>query len=133
MPATPAIADTWPDGLDLAATLGFFVLAVGLPALGYAWMVLDVRAYLRSLRRHLVRAFHWHTHTPEWALQQTPRCLVSFGLELPCGEAELLAAYRERVKELHPDHGGDERRFLAMQAQFEEALRVVRSQGETAA
>lgn len=131
MPASSAPA--WPDGLDLAATLAFFALAIGLPALGYAWMVLDVRAYLRSLRRQLVRAWHWHTQTPDWALRQTPRCLASFGLELPCGEEELLAAYRQRVKELHPDHGGDERRFLAMQGQFEEALRVVRAQGESVA
>jgi hypothetical protein len=36
-----------------------------------------------------------------------------------------MQAYRQKVKELHPDHGGDERRFLILQAQFEEALTLI--------
>jgi hypothetical protein len=31
------------------------------------------------------------------------------------------------VKRLHPDHGGEERRFLRLQADFEEALLLVRA------
>jgi hypothetical protein len=44
---------------------------------------------------------------------------------LPCTVEDLKHAYRQRVKELHPDHGGDQRRFLILQAQFEEALAFV--------
>ena len=34
-------------------------------------------------------------------------------------------AYRTRVKQLHPDRGGDQRRFLQLQAHFEEALALL--------
>ena len=40
---------------------------------------------------------------------------------------DLKRAYRTQVQRLHPDHGGDERRFLLLQAHFEEALAIVTS------
>jgi hypothetical protein len=41
----------WPDSLDTVAVVAFLGGVVGLVALGYVLAVLDVRAYLRSLRR----------------------------------------------------------------------------------
>lgn len=119
-------AHRWPDALDLAATGLFLALVVLLPALGYFFMVADYRAYLRSLRRFLAPYRPPSDDSPAWAQVQTPRCVAAFGLTLPCTEEELLGAYRQRVKRLHPDHGGDKKRFLITQKQFEEALTVVR-------
>jgi curved DNA-binding protein CbpA len=36
------------------------------------------------------------------------------------------AAYRQRVKQVHPDYGGKHEDFLALQAAYEEALRLCR-------
>ena len=47
------------------------------------------------------------------------------GVSKSADAEELKRAYRKRVKRLHPDHGGDERRFLILQAQFEQALTIV--------
>jgi hypothetical protein len=99
--------------------------AIVLCALGYAFMVIDFRAYLRSLRRHLMRVYYrWDV--PEWAVAQTPRCLAALGLRMPCTEDDVLRAYRQRVKELHPDRGGDRQRFLRIQTSFEQSLELVR-------
>ncbi len=118
----------WPTPLDLAATAGFFGLVLGIVAIGYLCMVLDIRAYLRSLTRTLVCVARYFPHLPDWALRDTPRCLAALGLKLPCTEDDLLRAYRQRVKVLHPDHGGDRRRFLQLQQYFEQALELVRKQ-----
>ncbi len=115
----------WPDGLDAISVSIFVVLIVVLPALGYVMMVLDVRAYLRSLRQQLIRVLdHWEL--PEWTHRETPRCLTALGLRLPCTEEEVKQAYRNKVKHLHPDRGGDKRKFLKLQACFEESLALVR-------
>lgn len=103
----------------------FVVLIIVLPALGYVMMVLDVRAYLRSLRRQLIRVLD-HLELPDWARRETPRCLTALGLRLPCTEEEVKQAYRDKVKHLHPDHGGDKRKFLKLQACFEESLSLAR-------
>jgi hypothetical protein len=117
---------TWPDGVDLLSTLLFLALALIAPALGYVFMVVDYRAYLRSLRRALVRV-SGAARDPfaAWAGRETPACLASFGLPRDCTENDLLEAYRRRVKKLHPDRGGDQRRFLALQRQFEQASRYI--------
>lgn len=125
MPASDSL-HRWPDGLDLAATAIFLAVVVILPAAGYFFMVADYRAYLRSLRRFLAHYVAPGAGSPDWAHVQTPRCVAAFGLSLPCTEEELLGAYRQKVKRLHPDHGGDKKRFLLTQRQFEEALEVVR-------
>jgi DnaJ-domain-containing protein 1 len=46
-------------------------------------------------------------------------------LGLPSGadEAAVRRAYRRRVKEVHPDHGGDEREFQRLQAAYDAARR----------
>src|SRR5262245_55768966 len=111
----------WPDSIDLAATTVFLAVIVLLPAAGYLFMVIDIRAYLRSLRRGLIRMGSYVWTMPDWARRETPAALAAFGLRMPCSEDDLKRAYRRRVKHLHPDHGGDERRFLIMQRQFEEA------------
>ena len=41
----------WPDGIDATVTVTYVTIALGVPMLGYVFMVLDFRAYLRSLRR----------------------------------------------------------------------------------
>jgi hypothetical protein len=88
-------------------------------------MALDVRRHLRSLRRGLILAAHSVHGIPLWARFHTPRSIAALGLSMPCSEADLKRAYRDRVKRLHPDHGGDQRRFLLLQAHFEEALSII--------
>ena len=112
----------WPDHLDATMTMLFFVAIVVLPTLGYYFLAVDVRAYLRSFRRALVRLTAGFSGVPEWACPHTPRCITALGLSMPCSEDELLRAYRLRVMQLHPDRGGDQRQFLRFQAQFEEAV-----------
>ncbi len=119
----------WPDSVDVVATLGFVALVLLLPALGYLFMVVDIRAYLRSLRRQLMRVVSLGQEAPWWAYRENPTCLSAFGLMFPCSEEDLKRAYREKVKELHPDRGGDKRRFLKLQANFEQALKLIGQQG----
>jgi hypothetical protein len=96
----------WPDGLDGVVTVGYVFLILSVVAAGYACMVLDIRAYLRSLGRALVVITHYHVELPEWIRRDTPRCIQALGLTMPCTTDEVLEAYRERVKVLHPDRGG---------------------------
>jgi curved DNA-binding protein CbpA len=44
---------------------------------------------------------------------------------MPCTPAEILAAYRRKVKTMHPDVGGDRREFLRLQGHFEQAMSFV--------
>jgi hypothetical protein len=115
----------WPDSIDAAATLLFMAVVVVAPLMGYVFMAADLRAYWRSLRRQLVRVARFGQETPWWAFRENPTCLSSFGLRYPCTEEELKRAYRERVKQLHPDRGGDRRRFLRLQSNFEAAMRFI--------
>jgi len=109
-----------PDLIDAAAYGLVFGLLLGLPLVGYIFMVVDLRAWYRSLRRTLIVVRGYFTETPAWA--QVPPCFIALGVQPPCTEAEVLAAYREKVKTCHPDRGGDKRRFLALQRHFEAAL-----------
>jgi len=123
-----AISDSvkiWPDGIDATATAGYLALAFGIPILGYVCMVLDIRAYLRSLRRALMVVTGYRTELPEWVRKRTPRCVLALGLTMPCTAEDVLAAYRRKVKQLHPDRGGNRREFLRLQAHFEQALAIV--------
>ena len=120
-----ASSHPWPDAVDLTATVLFLAAVFLVPAVGYAYMVVDFRAYLRSLKRGLVRAGQYFSGVPDWAKYETPSALAAFGLRLPCTPEDLKRAYRRRVKQLHPDHGGDQRRFMIAQAQFEEAMGIV--------
>ena len=121
----------WPDGYDRALTTVYLAVIVGLPLLGYVFMVLDFRRYLRSLRRALVLVAHAVPVTPYWALRSRPVCLKALGLELPCTEEEVMAAYRDLAKERHPDRGGDLEDFLRLQHYFEQALKLVHKESHT--
>ena len=115
----------WPDGFDGLVTVGYILLIFGVVAGGYACMVLDIRAYLRSLRRALVVITHYRVELPEWIRRETPRCIQALGLTMPCTTEEVLEAYRERVKVLHPDRGGNRKEFLLLQRHFEEAMALL--------
>ena len=118
----------WPDALDLLV-LGLVAAAlIGILVVGHTLMLIDFRRYLRSLRRTLVVVANYLPHIPAWARQETPRCLMALGLRMPCTEADVLRTYRKKVKRLHPDRGGDQRRFLLLQADFEEAIAYLRAQ-----
>jgi hypothetical protein len=121
-----AAADTlvhpWPDGIDWVVTVAYLALIVGVVVAGYACMVLDIRAYLRSLRRALVLITHYRMDLPDWIRKDKPRCIEALGLTLPCTTDEVLSAYRTKVKEVHPDRGGDSREFLRLQQHFEQAM-----------
>jgi hypothetical protein len=123
--AIVAQSSSLPDGIDWTITATYLTTAFGLVALGYVCMVLDIRAYLRSLRRALVLISHYRVELPEWVRRDTPRCVLALGLTMPCTQADILAAYRRKVKSLHPDLGGDQREFLRLQAYFEQAMALV--------
>lgn len=57
---------------------------------------------------------------------QAPVCLSLLDLSWPCTIAEVKAAYRHKVKQVHPDYGGSHEDFLALQAAYEETLRLCR-------
>ncbi len=122
---------SWPDGVDSTAIVIFLLVAFGLPALGYVFMALDFRRYLRSLRRALVIVMSAAVrHAPSWASSDSPPCMQALDLTLPCTEEQVLAAYRRRVKDMHPDRGGDLRQFLQLQKHFEQAMHLARSQAK---
>lgn len=114
------------DDVDYVFMGLYLLLVFGLPLLGYVFMVLDFRRYLRSLRRAMVLLVSAVPTTPYWALRSRPICLKALGLELPCTEADVMTAYRERAKELHPDRGGELDDFLQLQRYFEQSLKLVR-------
>jgi hypothetical protein len=118
----------WPDGIDAAAIAWYAAFAFGVPILGYVSMVLDFRAYLRSLRRAIMVVAGYRTDLPEWMRKNTPRCILALGLVMPCTADEILAAYRRKVKQFHPDRGGDRREFLRLQANFEQAMALVENE-----
>jgi hypothetical protein len=121
------IAKTWPDGVDTALTVVYLAVILGLPLLGYVFMYLDTRRYLRSLRRAMVFVSKVTPFTPYWVLKERPPCFEALDLRAPCSEEDVLSAYRERVKLLHPDRGGDMQKFLRLQRHFEQAMDLVRS------
>jgi hypothetical protein len=111
----------------------YLCLAFGLPAVGYWIMAIDFRRYLRSLRRALVVVAHMANHsTPYWARLDEPPCLLALELRWPCTEEQVLAAYRKRVKDLHPDRGGDLQQFLRLQSHFEQAMQLARQRSSHA-
>ena len=125
LPVANTLSNPWPDGIDSAAIAWYLAIAFGLPILGYVSMVLDFRAYLRSLRRAIMVVTGYRTELPEWVRKNTPRCILALGLVMPCTTDDILAAYRRKVKLLHPDRGGDRREFLRLQAHFEQAMAFV--------
>lgn len=120
----------WPDAVDRSALLLFLLATVLLPLVGYWLTALDVRRWMRALRGVLVRVAQPSYAAPEWVDQETPPCLRALGLSLPCSEDDVKQAYRRRAESLHPDRGGDIRRFLLLQQQLEQSLHFVRQRGQ---
>lgn len=120
----------WPDRLDLVASSLFLAAVVIVPAFGYWFLLADVRAYLRSLCRAVTVVARRYGGIPVWAKPYTPPSIAALGLSMPCRDTDVLAAYRARVKVLHPDLGGDPQRFLRLQRHLESALEFLRSQPE---
>ena len=52
------------------------------------------------------------------------KCLQVLNLSWPCSEAEVKGAYRRFVKDAHPDGGGNQDKFLALQEAYEQALQL---------
>lgn len=123
-----AASPQWPDGIDASLTVTVLAVMFGIPLLGYVAMVFDFRRYLRSLRRALVVVSQVMPVVPYWALMQRPACLRALGLELPVSAEDVLAAYREQAKTMHPDRGGDLQEFLRLQKHFEQAMHIVQRQ-----
>lgn len=119
------ILQNQPDLLDALLMVLYLAMVVGLPLIGYWLMVIDIRAYLRSLRRALMVMRNHLPELPAWARQHTPGCLRSLGLEMPCKEEDIKRAYRSLAEDMHPDRGGDRRRFMILQRQYEEALKFM--------
>ncbi len=130
--ATKSVGRPWPDGIDLSIliVLGIAVFAALLFGLGY-WFS-DFRAWLKACGRKLVLVRDYLPQIPLWARHKTPRSLRAFGLKLPCDEQDLLQAYRQMVKGIHPDHGGDLEVFMKLQTDFEEARIFLQSIAEPA-
>jgi hypothetical protein len=61
---------------------------------------------------------------------EAPACLRVLRLSFPCSVAEVKATYRKLVKQTHPDQGGRHDDFLALQAAYEQALRLCRYKPE---
>jgi hypothetical protein len=120
-----SLTPAWPDGIDIAVTASYFALTLGLAVAGYVCMALDFRAYLRSLRRALVLVSHYRVELPAWVRRDSPRCITALGLTLPCTADDVLVAYRQKVKRLHPDRSGSRDDFLKLQQHFEQAMSVV--------
>jgi hypothetical protein len=123
-------ASNWPNGIDRVGICLFTVAIIVLPLLGYWLTALDLRAYLRALRGALVRVTGGRRELPDWLRDETPPCLRALGLSFPCTEADVKQAYRRLAKELHPDRGGDVRRFLLLQDHLEQASAFVRQRME---
>ena len=113
------------DAIDAFGYAWFGAIFFGLPLLGWMAMVVDYRAYVRSLRRALVLVRTYRLETPLWALLDRPQCLQDLELNRGCTRDEVMAAYRRLVKEAHPDLGGDRRRFDRLQQSLQEALKLV--------
>jgi hypothetical protein len=120
----------WPNGVDRVGILVFVTAILVLPLLGYWLTALDIRAYLRALRGALVRVGGGRRDLPDWLRDETPPCLRALGLSFPCSEADVKEAYRRLAKELHPDRGGDVRRFLLLQDHLEQASSFLRQRAQ---
>jgi hypothetical protein len=122
--AAAILEHAWPDGIDWIVTAAYLALIVSVVIAGYVCMALDIRDYLRSLRRALVLIGHYRMELPGWIQKDRPRCIEALGLTLPCSTEEVLSAYRAKVKCVHPDRGGDCREFLRLQEYFEQAMEL---------
>jgi hypothetical protein len=120
-------ARQWPDTFDLMVVVYCMAIFLGGPLVGYYFLACDIRKHLRRFRHALVLVSNYVQDLPEWVGKRrwsgahVPPCLAALGLSIPFTEQELLEAYRDRVKQAHPDRGGSPDAFLQLQRHFEEA------------
>lgn len=78
--------------------------------------------------RHSTALYDCYYRTPDMNMvggnRQAGWCDV-LGIEMPCSLSAVKRAYRRKVLETHPDHGGTSQDFMAVQSAYEDALRVV--------
>lgn len=120
------LAQARPDAIDYLALALAVVVFLGLPIAGYVFMYLDIQNAIRRARNALMIVRKYVLTMPEWVQRDEPPCLQALGLSLPVTEEEVLAAYRERVKHVHPDAGGSRREFARLQQHFENAMQLAR-------
>jgi hypothetical protein len=120
--AAATLEHVWPDGIDWIVTAAYLASIMAVVVAGYFCMAIDIRDYLRSLRRALIVISQYRVELPDWIRKDRPRCIQALGLTLPCTTDEVLSAYRAKVKCVHPDRGGDCREFLRLQEHFEQAM-----------
>jgi len=53
----------------------------------------------------------------------TPPCITALGLSLPCTVEDVKSAWRQLVKESHPDVGGDASRFIELKDHYNSAIK----------
>lgn len=53
---------------------------------------------------------------------RTPQCFRHLGLHCPSNREQIHMAFRKLSMKQHPDHGGDEKEFIALYAAYREAL-----------
>jgi hypothetical protein len=60
------------------------------------------------------------------------KCIQELNLSWPCTEAEVKVAYRRLAKSAHPDGGGSQEMFLALQESYVQALQFCRRHSDGA-
>ncbi|MDP9310459.1 MAG: J domain-containing protein [Chloroflexota bacterium] len=62
--------------------------------------------------------------TPPEHVSHVPPCFAVLDLAPPCTVADVKRAYKRKARELHPDNGGDNEAFIALQHAYEQALQA---------
>jgi hypothetical protein len=70
-------------------------------------------------------AAEWNEIAQQLRPQGHPKAWETLGLQPGASVAEIKAAYRRKVKEVHPDIGGDAKRFRWVQRAYEHLMSVV--------
>jgi len=82
---------------------------------GKAWCKTQRRYYYVLPKEYVPAAQLSH------AEKETPPCFLTLGVEPPCTLHEIQEAFRQKVKTVHPDHGGNSEDFISLFKCYEEA------------
>ncbi len=93
---------TPPDTFDWVVTIGFGSFIFLAIIAGIFFSLVDLQACYRAWRKVLIVMRDYLPSIPRWAKHRTPHCLLVFNLKLPCTQTQLLQAYRQLVKTMHP-------------------------------